>query len=100
MSNDNQGQATPAAGSGSEGGNPPKLIAGKFKSIEEAVEQGYMGLEKGYTELGEKVGALTRILEAALEAPVPSANVRQAGTDPHGRGTPATDEEINPADFI
>lgn len=47
-------------------GAPPRLIAGKFKTMEDAVEHGYLGLERGYHQLSEQVGALTRVMEAAL----------------------------------
>lgn len=52
-------------------GAPPRLIAGKFKTVEEAVEHGYGGLERGYHQLSEQVGALTRVMEAALTTPDP-----------------------------
>ena len=100
-------QPNPGTGPASEGSKPAgeKLIAGKFKTLEDAVEQGYVGLEKGYHELGEKVTALTRVLEAALTAdpnpgPPNAAPDRGGYVDPYGRNPNPQDGRINPADFI
>src|SRR3990167_164394 len=98
MAEEVKGQVTPAAGSGSEGGK--KKIAGKFDTLEQAVEEGYTGLEKLVLGQGEKIAALTKVLEAALTAD-PGAPPREddrRGGDYNRR--PADDNQINPADFI
>src|SRR3990167_1165484 len=99
MAEEVKGQVTPAAGSGPEGGK--KKIAGKFDTLEQAVEEGYTGLEKGYQQLSEKVGALTKVIEAALTADPgapPEDRGQRSGGD-YGRGA-ADDNKINPADFL
>ena len=97
---------TPAAGQpGNEAGtnNPPKKYAGKYNSLEEAVELGYGGLEKGFNELNEKFSNMTRLLEAAVtpQEAVPTVGANQnynAYSDPYGRNAPPAN---NPAvDFI
>lgn len=104
MAVEDEGQGTPATGSGSESGK--KKIAGKFDTLEQAVEEGYVGLEKLVMANSEKVAALTKVLEAALTAdpgPPPehrSGYVTDRGTDPYGRRQPPEEDRINPADFI
>lgn len=102
---------TPQSGTGpqgEEGTAPTKLIAGKYKTLEDAVEQGYTGLEQGFHALSERVGTLTRLLEAAVEAPQQQVPISQAGynnANPYGRGfqdprQQIEDDEIDPAQFI
>lgn len=87
---------TPAAGQPqSDAGtqpNQPKKFAGKYNSLEEAVELGYGGLEKGFNDLNEKFANMTRLLEAAVAPQEPvqtvGSNSYQPGYDPYGRGTP------------
>ena len=87
---------TPDAGQpGNDAGmqNPPKKYAGKYNSLEEAVELGYGGLEKGFNELNEKFGNMTRLLEAAVapQDPVPTVGAPSnynAYSDPYNRNTP------------
>lgn len=96
---DNQNQA----GTGS---NAPRKIAGKFNSLEEAVEQGYVGLEKGYHQLSENVAKLTRIMETAMtpgdDPAYRSAPVGRGGpaSDPYGRNAPQGEDDIDPKEFI
>ena len=73
-SNNPQTPATGQPGSGTGNPTQPKLYAGKYKTLEDAVEQGYGGLEKGFSELNEKVANLTRLLEVAVtpQDPVPT----------------------------
>ena len=94
---------TPAAGQpGNEAGNntnQPKKYAGKYNSLEEAVELGYGGLEKGFNELNEKFANMTRLLEAAVapQEPVPTVGAANYGqpyapsgyVDPYGRNPAA-----------
>lgn len=95
----------PQPGSGTAEGVKRK-IAGKFDSLEEAVEQGYVGLEKKVTENNEKLGQVMKLLEDALSAPDParasSVAVGTAGggetRDPYGRGEP--EFKIDPAQFL
>lgn len=92
------------------GGNPPKLIAGKFRTVEEAVEHGYTGLERGYHQLSEQVGALTRVLEAAM---TPSSDqgysrgpsnggvpIGSAAGGPDAYGRRVNPEDIDAASFL
>ena len=98
---------TPATGQpGSEAGttNQPKKYAGKYNSLEEAVELGYGGLEKGFQELNEKFGNMTRLLEAAVAPQEPVMTVgapsyNQPGYDPYGRGTPPSPQNYT-VDFL
>lgn len=80
---------------------PEKLIAGKFKSIDD------MGaaIDSGYHDLSEKVGQLTRLVEVLADnrqqqAPYQGVPVGRGGyrDDGYGRG-PAPDE-IDPKEFI
>ena len=84
--------------------NQPKKYAGKYNSLEEAVELGYGGLERGFQELNEKFGNMTRLLEAAVapQEPVPQVggtSYSQPGYDPYGRGTPNTAQNYT-VDFL
>lgn len=81
--------------------NQPKKYAGKYNTLEEAVELGYGGLEKGFNDLNEKVANLTRLLEVAVQPqdPVPTvgSGSYNPNYDPYGRNTPPA----NPAvDFL
>ena len=98
------GQPQPEAGNQN---NQPKKYAGKYNSLEEAVELGYGGLEKGFNELNEKFSNMTRLLEAAVAAPqepVPTVGANQnynPYSDPYGRQAPpannaAVDFLMNP----
>ena len=93
MANENNTQ-TPVAGqpAGNAAGTTPRKYAGKYDSLEQAVEQGYGGLEKGFQELNEKFANMTRLLEAAVapQEPVPTVNANQYGqpmqyNDPYQR---------------
>ena len=84
--------------------NQPKKYAGKYNSLEEAVELGYGGLEKGFQELNEKFGNMTRLLEAAVapQEPVPTVGApsySQPGYDSYGRGTPNPSQNYT-VDFL
>lgn len=79
--------------------NQPKKYAGKYDSLEEAVEKGYGGLEKGFNDLNEKFANMTRLLEAAVapQEPVPTVGAAAYGqpyapqnyVDPYGRNPQA-----------
>lgn len=107
MAQVNNTQIPQAGAPGTEAGtnNPPKKYAGKYDSLEDAVEKGYVGLESQVSGLSEKVANLTRLLEVAVqapEAPVPTVGANMnynAYSDPYGRTTPPPSN--NPAvDFI
>ena len=93
---ENNNTQTPVAGQpagNAAGTNAPRKYAGKYDSLEQAVEQGYGGLEKGFQELNEKFANMTRLLEAAVapQDPVPTVGAQQYGApvqyaDPYGRG--------------
>ena len=87
---------TPATEQGIEGGK--KKIAGKFDTIEQAVEEGYVGLEKGFHSLSENVSKLTKLMEAAMTTPIGSNN----NQDPYQRsGRQIEDPDaIDPAKFL
>lgn len=53
-------------GSGNAGGEDRKLYAGKFTSLEEAVEKGYGGLEKGFHETRQELKELKDLIAARL----------------------------------
>ena len=101
---------TPAGGQPQpDATNQPKKYAGKYNSLEEAVELGYGGLERGFNELNEKFSNITRLLEAAVtpQDPVPTVganpNYNSYGSDPYGRNpaAPVPGGNNNPAvDFI
>ena len=59
---DNSQNPIPQGGN-SEGG---KLYGGKWKTIEEAVDQGYSGLEKGFHKQAEEMAAMRRLIEERL----------------------------------
>ena len=107
MAQENNTQ-TPATGQpGNEAGNnqnQPKKYAGKYNSLEEAVELGYGGLERGFSELNEKFSNMTRLLEAAVapQEPVPTvgpSNYSQPGYDSYNRGTPNPSQNYT-VDFL
>lgn len=110
--NNNPNQSNDGSGSGDG-----KLIAGKWKTVEEAVEKGYGGLEQGFHQLSEQVGGLVRILEAAMDpssqqgggggyTPVGQGGGGGQGWQPgggqdYGRGQQQNDPDyVNPADFV
>lgn len=53
---------------GSEGG---KLYGGKWKTLEEAVDKGYTGLEQGFHKNSEEVAALRRLIEERIPEQAP-----------------------------
>lgn len=74
---------------------PKKKIAGKFDTLEQAVEEGYTGLEKKMHELAEGQSKIVKVIETALSA----APIGSRGRDDwYGRG-PANDD-IDPAKFL
>ena len=87
---------TPGAEQGTEG--TKKKIAGKFDTIEQAVEEGYVGLERGFHSLSENVSKLTKLMEAAMTTPVG----RNDNPDPYQRGGQQIDDpdHIDPAKFL
>ncbi len=96
----NQGGAGPQ-GDGAAGAK--KKIAGKWDTLEEAVEQGYVGLEQAYHRQGEELATIKRLLEdIAAQGPTanpgaPAIDIDQGSgkvSDPYGRG------DIDTADFL
>lgn len=94
---------TPGAADG--GGTGPagkKLIAGKYATLEEAVEQGYKGLEEGFhatrqevAEVKETLQQMLGVLENTIQAGDPN---RAAAVD--GRGAGNAGGRYTAADFI
>lgn len=105
-----QGGTTPVGSDGSGGApnsNGRRLIAGKYETMEEAVEQGIFGMEKAFHATREDLAKVTRILEATLTqgvdprggyAPVGTGGRPGYGND-YGRGQQDPDY-IDPAQFI
>ena len=92
--NTNQNTPTPQD-SGTAGGNK-KLYFGKYEaaSLEEATEQGYKGLEKGFHETRQEVAQFRqeqRELREFLET-------RLAPVDEYGRGVANTANPVSPTD--
>ena len=81
-----------------------RKIAGKYDSIEEAVEKGYVGLEQGFHSLSENVNKLTRIMESAMAGnDDPAYNATPVGrggssSDPYNRH-PSPDD-VDPKEFL
>ena len=106
----------PQSDSGSSNANPNQpqsapLIAGKYKSVDDAI----VASEQGFHKVSEQLAGLTRVLEGALAAPTATQVVPQYGysgvpigyqpqggygtpMDPYGRA-PQVDQ-IDPAAFI
>lgn len=85
---------------------PKKKYAGKYDTLEEVVEHGYSGLERGFGEMKEQFANMTRLLEAAVapQDPVPTVGPTQTsgyGYDPYGRSNTPAAPTNNPAvDFL
>jgi hypothetical protein len=106
------GGGTTPIGSDGSGGAPnstgKRLIAGKYETMEDAVEQGIFGMEKAFHATREDLAKVTRILEATLTqgnvdprggyAPVGTGGRPGYGSD-YGRGQQDPDY-IDPAQFI
>jgi hypothetical protein len=110
----------PAAQGGNQpvGGNQPgqpggkRLIAGKYETLEDAVEQGIFGMEKAFHQTREDLAKVTRVLEHAVgmnnnpgagTVPVGSGGRgNYAYPDPYGRGAPPQNDPdyIDPTQFI
>ncbi len=96
------GSAPQPAGATPEGGK--RKIAGKFDSLEEAVEKGYVGLETEFHSMKGEISAVKKLLEDALSAPdlqrsstVPVGQPGGNNSSAYGRGG---ELEIDPAQFL
>ncbi|KKK77745.1 hypothetical protein LCGC14_2850520, partial [marine sediment metagenome] len=96
----NQGGAGPQ-GDGTAGAK--KKIAGKWDTIEQAVEEGYVGLERAFHAQSEELSSIKRLLEEVVaQGPpanpgAPAIDIDQGSgkvSDPYGRG------DIDTADFL
>ena len=95
------GSAPQPAGATPEG--VKRKIAGKFDSIEEAVEKGYTGLETQVQELSTRFSAVAKLLEDALTSDPARGNtvpVGQAGGPNSGAYGRGDDFNIDPAQFL
>ena len=105
------GGSNPTEG-GAGGTTPPKrLIAGKYETLEDAVENGIFGLENAYHKTREDIAKLTRVIEIAVGggnqnppvdprggyAPVGTAGSQNYGA--YGRGQPQPDD-VDPQRFL
>lgn len=77
-----------------------KKIAGKFDTIEEAVEKGYTGLETKMHEISGTVSKLVKVLESALASPGPAPIGSRGSNDGYSRGGPSSDDDIDPVEFL
>jgi len=103
----NQGGTGPQ-GDGTAGAK--KKIAGKWDTLEEAVEQGYVGLEQAYHRQGEELATIKRLLEEVVaQGPTanpgaPAIDIDQGSgkvSDPYGRGAVDTaDFLVNPQKYL
>lgn len=104
------GGSTPNADGGT---NPPqkRLIAGKYETLEDAVENGIFGLENAYHKTREDIAKLTRVVELAVGGgqPPPPVDPRggyapvgtggRSSYDQYGRGQPSPDD-VDPTKFL
>lgn len=115
-----QGSNNQGTGQGAEGGNPApsggrRLFAGKYETIEDAVEQGIFGMEKAFHQTREDLGRVVRAVEHIVGggnnqgAPpidprggyAPVGSGARQGYDAYGRGQPQYDPDaIDPTQFI
>lgn len=80
-----------------------RKYAGKFDSLEEAVEKGYTGLETQVQELSTRFSAVAKLLEDALTSDPARGStvpVGQAGGDNSGAYGRGGDINIDPAQFL
>ena len=102
MAEANQNPAGNPGAPGSAGSSgTQRKIAGKFDTLEEAVEKGYAGLEKANHETREEISAIKQLLEQMATAPIGSRG-RDDGYDQgytRGREAPQ-DDDIDPAEFL
>lgn len=86
---------------GDKGGQGNRKIAGKFDSLEEAVEKGYTGLETAYHETREEIGAIKQLLERAM-TPIGSRGGRDddyGNDENYRRGRQQRDRDDRDDDF-
>ncbi len=91
-------------------GGAKKKIAGKWDTLEEAVEQGYMGLEQAFHAQAEELSSIKRLLEDVVaQGPTatpgaPAIDIDQGSgrvSDPYGRGGVDTaDFLVNPGKYL
>ncbi|KKM14347.1 hypothetical protein LCGC14_1707070 [marine sediment metagenome] len=96
----NQSGAGPQDG-GTAGAN--KKIAGKWDTLEEAVEQGYMGLERAFHAQSEELSSIKRLLEDVVaQGPVgnPGGPVATVDNGSGGRPDPYGRDAVDTADFL
>lgn len=72
----------PPSGNVDPNQNQPKLIAGKYKNIDEAIE----ATVSGYHDLSEKVANTNRLLEAAMTNPQPNNGPNYGQQSGYGNG--------------
>ena len=96
----NQGGTGPQDG-GTAGAN--KKIAGKWDTLEEAVEQGYVGLEQAFHAQSEELASIKRLLEDVVaQGPTanPGAPVANVDNGSGGRPDPYGRDAVDTADFL
>jgi hypothetical protein len=80
------------AGDDSSSGHKRK-IAGKYDSIEEAVEKGILGMENAFHSTREEVGAIKQLLERTMQPIGSRGQEADYNDDSYGRGRRARDDE-------
>lgn len=78
---------------GKEGQNKKK-IAGKYDTLEEAYDKGIVGLERGFHETREEIGAIKQLLERAL-TPIGTRGQTDDRDDSYGRGRRTQEDEYD-----
>lgn len=103
MAGEGNSSRTPGSdGAGDEGGQGKRKYAGKYDSVEDAVDKGIGGLEKGFHETREELGAIKNMLERAL-TPIGSRGQNDDyNDDGYRRGRQSRDEgdDFDETEFI
>lgn len=85
-----------------EGAGGKRLIAGKYESLEDAVEKGYKELEESHhatrQQMSELSGAVERLVQTLTPIGQSGAGARSA--DPYGRGSAVHDPKAELESFL
>lgn len=99
------GNASRTPGSGGaddKGGQGNRKFAGKYDSMEDAVDKGIGGLEKGFHETREELGAIKQMLERAITPIGSRGRDDDYNDDGYGRGRSRQDpdDDFDETEFI
>lgn len=102
--NDQNPGTSGAAGAGSDSGaaqTQNRKIAGKFNSVEEAIEAIAHNQDQMFNSTREEVGAVKQLLERMMVAPVGSRGDEGSYDQGYRRGPEASrDDDIDPTEFL